>query len=244
MPPLTLASPLTAPARKVRLQLMRGCCAGILTRILRAGNRKFMAKMCMRSCNWCEYPDAEVAGRDQCVDEDIKCEDWSAKGECQKNVAYMRQECPLSCKVCRHQAKSTSRASQQQQQRQPPPLPPRGGPPGQKTAPAASTPTFGGGQARCADNDHRCEGWAKDGMCQQSAQLMRRTCPKACGVCGCTDDMPADCASMSKAPGACETQYMKEHCKASCGACFFAEGAPQRGSVRVSIDASGATGRR
>ena len=38
-------------------------------------NRRFMAKHCLLACGWCAYPDAETAGKDLCVDEDIKCED-------------------------------------------------------------------------------------------------------------------------------------------------------------------------
>ena len=44
-----------------------------------------MAKHCMRACGWCEYGDAESAGKDTCADEDLKCEDWRKKGECNAN---------------------------------------------------------------------------------------------------------------------------------------------------------------
>ena len=44
--------------------------------------------------------DAQKAAWGACVDADTRCEQWAAKGECQKNAKYMLTSCRKACKTC------------------------------------------------------------------------------------------------------------------------------------------------
>ena len=194
-------------------------------------NRRFMAKMCQRACEWCEHDDEASAGKDTCADEDIKCETWQKSGECTKNAKYMREECPKACGVCKLGARSVGRAAAAP----PPRAPARAAKP--ITPPA--TPSTRDSDPKCEDHDPRCAAWASNGMCDQSRELMQRTCPKACGVCvhvangktndpACGDTISSqDCASMKKTPDACSTLFMHKNCRSTCGLC---------GSARIAFD--------
>lgn len=45
--------------------------------------------------------DRELMPNPLCVDSDIACDDWQRKGECERNAAFMRQTCGLSCGFCK-----------------------------------------------------------------------------------------------------------------------------------------------
>ena len=51
---------------------------------------------CKSVCLWL----LAAAGAVPCFDNDNGCEDWAAKGECEKNPGFMKEACPESCKVC------------------------------------------------------------------------------------------------------------------------------------------------
>ena len=36
-----------------------------------------------------------------CEDNNIRCPEWSRRGECEKNPGYMLVDCRKSCKVCK-----------------------------------------------------------------------------------------------------------------------------------------------
>jgi len=35
-----------------------------------------------------------------CVDDHVKCSDWSSRGECESNAKYMSNFCKKSCGIC------------------------------------------------------------------------------------------------------------------------------------------------
>lgn len=55
----------------------------------------------------CEAPEVTVED-DSCVDNHLKCSEWSEKGECEKNPKYMLNFCQQSCGVCVNAGNSTT----------------------------------------------------------------------------------------------------------------------------------------
>lgn len=43
---------------------------------------------------------AQKAKWGDCIDVEASCAAWAADGECEKNSAYMHENCKLSCKIC------------------------------------------------------------------------------------------------------------------------------------------------
>ena len=35
-----------------------------------------------------------------CFDKENSCDSWAEGGECEKNAAFMKEACPLACKIC------------------------------------------------------------------------------------------------------------------------------------------------
>ena len=46
-----------------------------------------------------------------CLDSDDNCASWAKSGECEKNPGYMKEECRLSCKLCKPKAPATAAAT-------------------------------------------------------------------------------------------------------------------------------------
>lgn len=41
-----------------------------------------------------------LANKELCKDENPKCPEWAAIGECKKNMGYMMNNCRFSCNAC------------------------------------------------------------------------------------------------------------------------------------------------
>lgn len=55
--------------------------------------------------------ETQKAGWGACVDGDTRCEQWAAKGECQRNPKYMLSSCRKACKTCEEDAPPDTAAS-------------------------------------------------------------------------------------------------------------------------------------
>jgi len=203
-------------------------------------NRRFMTKHCFKSCGWCGVAESD-AGKDACYDEDIKCEEWVKNGECQRNLNFMKQECMLSCGLCAKgapprpalsplaatmKAPPAAPVNRQPPAARPPVARPAAGQPvASRATPASASRPPSDVKPACVDKDHRCEAWADAGQCKQN--FMAKTCPASCKSTECIpppqppceDKLPKDCPVLARSKEACETDFMKENCLASCDRC-------------------------
>ena len=44
--------------------------------------------------------DHDLMPNPTCLDDDVACDDWQRKGECERNPGFMRATCGLSCGFC------------------------------------------------------------------------------------------------------------------------------------------------
>jgi len=167
-----------------------------------------------------------------CLDEDSSCEAWAAAGECERNTAFMRRECRLSCDVCAAAAASEHRAAAVG---------------GASVGRAARGRASEGITTSCIDRREQCEAWAATGECERNAAYMESECGRSCG-CGsaqrpspgqsgplsshprpasCMDSFE-DCARWTNShPAACSSPMAEKLCARSCGLCADTAEAPR-----------------
>ena len=167
-----------------------------------------------------------------CLDEDSSCEAWAAAGECERNTAFMRRECRLSCDVCAAAAASEHEAAAVG---------------GASVGRAARGRASEGITTSCIDRREQCEAWAATGECERNAAYMESECGRSCG-CGsaqrpspgqsgplsshprpasCMDSFE-DCARWTNShPAACSAPMAEKLCARSCGLCADTAEAPR-----------------
>lgn len=190
-------------------------------------NSIFMLENCAQSCNKCDElptvsptpfkdpgfesnaPTSTSAPTNiACVDNNNRCPEWVADGQCSTNPGYMLENCKLSCGVCQNlgddQLSPTSS-------------------PNDELSPTSSP---------CIDKNDRCAEWAAGDQCSSNPGYMLENCKLSCNDCesegndqpspvlsSCTDNNNR-CAEWS-GDGQCSSNpgYMLKNCKLSCDAC-------------------------
>ncbi|XP_059159547.1 uncharacterized protein LOC131943436 [Physella acuta] len=68
-------------------------------------NPSYMQKECRVSCHLCDKPleadpTPSPATTGACIDSNTHCSSWADTGECDRNLAYMKDKCRFSCGIC------------------------------------------------------------------------------------------------------------------------------------------------
>lgn len=180
------------------------------------------------------------SGLCSCQDEFHTCHIWAAKGECNANEVWMKQNCKRSCNVCRvnvavdgqwgkwsnwgscsktcnYGVRTRSRACNS-------PAPAHGGKHCQGSANQQESCNLKKCPVGCVDNTaykDQCPLWAQNGECKTNPSWMKENCRKSCQSCSpaCTDSN-ISCPAWAKL-GECvkNPSWMKSNCRLSCINC-------------------------
>jgi hypothetical protein len=86
-------------------------------------------------------------------DDEVDCPTLASTGECEKNPAFMKYRCALSCNTC------------------------------DDFTSAYTTMRESGGMGPCTDNEFECKNWAAMGECGYNPPYMLVHCQRSCVVC-------------------------------------------------------------
>lgn len=129
---------------------------------------------------------AAESDNDECQDENEKCAQWAAKGECEKNPNYMMISCKMSCLACKDETSSsgvdigvkqkvTGSRSMETLDRI------------RKTEAYVRhvlvQPEYESVRSGCKNLHELCSFWAVLGECEKNPTYMATDCAPACQIC-------------------------------------------------------------
>ncbi|KAL7458159.1 hypothetical protein ACHAWC_009730 [Mediolabrus comicus] len=100
---------------------------------------------------------------DPCQDSNNNCRVWSQQGECNINVHYMIEQCPLSCGICYPMKKLIIDTTE--------------------TDGSSSKRSDDDYNPYCIDDFEECSRWANQSECYLNSLFMRESCKMSCGKC-------------------------------------------------------------
>lgn len=103
---------------------------------------------------------------DPCQDFNENCPQWSEEGECTNNVAYMIENCPMSCGICHPMKQKMKEGTNTVDTNH-----------NEHGDDESSTHHW------CADNNEECPIWASKGECLANQSFMHTYCKYSCWKC-------------------------------------------------------------
>ena len=166
------------------------------------------------------WPGEDMVIRERCADACADCEHWIRQGECQRNLAFMRAECPLSCAICgsgngrpapcvddaRCAGWAKERHCERNRRFMASSCRSACGWCGIEDASSSGTGAGQGqgqgqGPAACVDEDIKCETWVAQGECTRNPGFMLAECHRSCGACAAQPHRPPS-AQLPQSPAA------------------------------------------